>query len=159
MGIIRIHNLDFRWKRVVSFTSRLLYQRDILSRLLETWRWERWVMAKRRQVTTNLCCVTSEKSEHPPVFSKYKAGWAPEPFWTHGIREKSLASAGNRTMTALYSSPCPDRYIDYGSYSNRGCLDTAVLNTSSILQPARRWNKNKLSEIHRMSFVVLAQQI
>jgi len=72
-------------------------------------------MAESRQVTTNLCCVTSEKSEQPPagLFSKYEAGWTPEPIWTHGRRQKSLASAGNRTMTALFSSPCPDRYIDY----------------------------------------------
>jgi hypothetical protein len=114
MGIIRILNLDIRWKIVVNFTLRLLYQRDkILSGLLETWSWERWVMANSRQVTTNLCCVTSEKREQPPVFSKYEAGWASDPVWTQGRKQKSLASAGNRTMTALFSSPCPDRYIDY----------------------------------------------
>jgi len=116
--------------------------------MLETWRWERWVMAESRQVTTNLCCVTSEKSELPPVglFSKYESGWAPEPVWTHGRRQKYLASVGNRTMTALFSSPCPDRYIDYAvqaAIPTGGAL--TLLSWTQVLSSSRPGGATKIS--------------
>jgi hypothetical protein len=41
----------------------------------------------------------------PPVPIVKKAGWAPEPFWTQRIEEKSFAPAGDRTPIARSSSP------------------------------------------------------
>jgi hypothetical protein len=41
----------------------------------------------------------------PPVPTVQEAEWAPEPVWTQRLEEKSFASAGDRTSTALSSSP------------------------------------------------------
>jgi hypothetical protein len=41
----------------------------------------------------------------PPVPVVQEAGWAPEPVWTQRLEEKSFATAGDRTSTALWSSP------------------------------------------------------
>jgi hypothetical protein len=41
----------------------------------------------------------------PPVQILQEAGWAPEPVWTQRLKEKSLASAGDRTSIARSSIP------------------------------------------------------
>jgi hypothetical protein len=41
----------------------------------------------------------------PPVPIVQEAGRAPEPVWTQRLEEKSIASAGDRTLVAQSSSP------------------------------------------------------
>jgi hypothetical protein len=47
--------------------------------------------------------------KEPTVPIEYEAGWAPEPLWTLWSREKSLATAENRTQSV---QPVARRYID-----------------------------------------------
>jgi hypothetical protein len=39
-----------------------------------------------------------------PALPPVPVGWAPEPFWTQMLEEKSLVSAGDRTSIARSSS-------------------------------------------------------
>jgi hypothetical protein len=43
--------------------------------------------------------------KRPPVPIGQEAGWAPEQVWTQNLVEKSLASAGDRTLIARSFSP------------------------------------------------------
>jgi hypothetical protein len=44
------------------------------------------------------------RGKGPPVRTGQEAGWALEPVWTQSSKEKSLASAGDRTSISLSSS-------------------------------------------------------
>jgi hypothetical protein len=43
--------------------------------------------------------------KRPPVPIVQEAGWTQEPVWTQKLKEKSFASAGDRTSIARSSSP------------------------------------------------------
>jgi hypothetical protein len=51
-----------------------------------------------------------EKDPRYPLWIQ-EAGWAPKPFWTQRLEEKSFAPAGDRTSIARSSSPYPDTIL------------------------------------------------
>ena len=57
------------------------------------------------------------RRKSPPVHTEQEADWAPEPVWTIGRSDKSLASAGNRTAIRRFQlTELIEAFIEVGIF-------------------------------------------